>query len=108
MMKAATACLVALLAIVLEVPGRPAGAAEPESAAPAACVAARDKALGTLDEAALAVETAIDSDVAIAGSPEYELLQTKNEQIEEIKRERRDVWERFRRCAGKESPAPAR
>jgi hypothetical protein len=108
MKNAATACLVALLAIV---PGPSEGravAAEPASAAPPACIAARDKALSVLDEAALAIETAIDSDAAIAGSPEYELMQTKDEQIGKIEQERRDVLERYRRCAGKQPLAPAR
>ena len=102
MKNAATACLVALLAIVPGPSEGRAGAAEP------ACIAARDKALSVLDEAALAIETAIDSDVAIAGSSEYELMQTKDEQIGKIEQERREVLERYRRCAGNQPLVPAR
>ena len=102
-MKAVSACLALFLAAVPAALGAQAGAVAPEP-----CAAARDKALGTLDEAKLAIEMAIDSDVAVAGSPEYELLQTKDQQVQEIEGERRKVWERYRRCVGKHSPAPPR
>lgn len=107
-MRAVSACLVLLLAALPAAPGAQADATGPESAAPEACAATRDKALGTLDEAKLAIEMAIDNDIAIAGSPEYELLQTKDQQDKEIERERLKVWERYRRCVGKHSPPPAR
>ncbi len=106
-MRAVSLCLVLFLAVVPAASVLEAVAAEPAKAAPAACVAARDKALNRLDEAALAIETAIDSDVAIAGSPEYELLQAKKEQVEEIDGERRAVWARFNRCAGLPPSSPA-
>ncbi len=92
MTRAATACLLLLLAA-------PAGLAWP-AGAPARCADTRDRALERLDETALAVATAFDTDAAIAGAPEFELLEAKEALLEDIARERREVLESYRRCAG--------
>jgi hypothetical protein len=108
MTKAATACFMALFLIVPGPVVARANAGSQDGSGPPACVAERDKALRTLDEAALGIETAIDADVAIADAPEYELLEAKKEQLGAIEQERRDVLERYRRCAGNQARLPPR
>ncbi len=91
MIRTATACLLLLLAAP---PGHASQASAPER-----CADTRDRALEHLDETALAVATAFDTDAAIAGAAEFELLEAKEALLEEIGRERREVLEIYRRCA---------
>jgi hypothetical protein len=92
MTRAVTACLLLLLAA-------PAGLAWP-AGAPEHCADTRDRALERLDDTALAVATAFDTDAAIAGAAEFELLEAKEALLEDIGRERQEVLESYRRCAG--------
>jgi hypothetical protein len=94
MTRAATACLLLFLAA-------PAGLAWPAGVAER-CADTRDRALERLDETALAVATAFDTDAAIAGAAEFELLEAKEALLEEIGRERKEALELYRRCVAAE------
>jgi hypothetical protein len=70
----------------------------------AACTAVRDAALNLLDQEATTLATAFDNDIAVAESPEYELLKAKEALLEEIAGERQAVLERYRRCLASAPP----
>jgi hypothetical protein len=95
---AAIGCLAFLLASVPLCPS--AGAEAPA----AACTAVRDAALNLLDQEATTLATAFDNDIAVAESPEYELLKAKEALLEEIAGERQAVLERYRRCLASAPP----
>ena len=101
MQKLAAACLFASFLAVPQASSLPAYAAD---AAEAACAAARDGRLGTLENEAASVAVAFDTDIAVAESPEYQLLKDMETLLREIEAEKEAARERYRRCAAGAAP----
>jgi hypothetical protein len=98
MAQRAAACLLACCLAGLPVP------ASADATAEAACAAERDRALDTLDGAQMSVTVAFDADIAVADSPEFQLLKERDALLGEIAEERQAVWARYRRCVAGPQP----
>lgn len=72
----------------------------------AACAAARDRALQSLAQEAISIESALDNDAAVSGAPEYDLQETRDAVIADIERERDAVQKRYRACIAEKGPPP--
>lgn len=99
--KTAAACLFAPALMALHFWASPslAGGADPGVRTEAACAAVRDRQLDTLEREAGSVAVAFDADIAVAESPEYELLKAKEALLRDIADEKRAALDRYRRCA---------
>ena len=98
--KTAAACLFAPALMALHFWASPslAGGADPVRTE-AACAAVRDRQLDTLESEAGSVAVAFDADIAVAESPEYELIKAKEALLRDIADEKRAALDRYRRCA---------
>lgn len=106
--KAAMACIFAPALAALQF-GAPspslAGGADPNIRAEAACAAVRDRQLDKLENEAASVAVTFDNDIAVAESPEYELLKAQDALLREIAAEKGAALDRYRRCAAGARPA---